>query len=82
MEHFNNIGKEFVSYFYRFNMHSTDYYPTCVDDWAETFLGSEKYHCEEYKDEAYLFVPYDEVYYQGLSKYIDKNWEKFNKNDM
>ena len=38
-----------------------------------------KYHCEEYKDEAYLFVPYDEEYYQGLSKYIDKAWEKFNE---
>lgn len=82
VEHFNNIGKEFVSYFYRFNMHSTDYYPTCVDDFAENYFGTEKYNCEEFHDEAYLFVPYDEEYYQGLSKYIDKNWEKFNKNDM
>lgn len=79
-EHFNELGKEFTDDFYRFNMFSTDYYPTCVDDWAETFLGSEKYHCEEYKDEAYLFVPYDEVYYQGLSKYIDKKWKEFINN--
>ena len=32
----------------------------------------EKYNCEEYKNEAYLFVPYNEKYYQGLSKYIDE----------
>lgn len=78
-QHFNEIGRKFALSFYQFNKHSTDYYPSCVDDWAETFLGSEKYHCEEYKDEAYLFVPYDEEYYQGLSKYIDKAWEKFNE---
>ena len=40
---------------------------------------AEKYNCEEYKDEAYLFVPYDEEYYKGLSEYIDIAWKKFNK---
>lgn len=76
-EHFNDLGREFTESFYLFNKHTIDYYPSCVDHWAETFLGSERYHCEEYKDEAYLFVPYDEVYYQGLSKYIDKKWQEF-----
>lgn len=51
-------------------------YPSCVDDYAKQVLGEEKYHCAEYKNEAYLYVPYKEAYYQGLSRYIDEAWEK------
>ena len=74
LEHFNEAGKEFTKQFYAFNGKG---YPRCVDKYAEEVLGTEKYNCEEYKDEAYLFVPYDEAYYQGLSKYIDEAWEEF-----
>ena len=75
--HFNEVGQEFVGEFYVFN--TGDGFPACVDKYAEKVLGSEKYHCEEYKDEAYLFVPFNEDYYQGLSKYIDDKFEKFLK---
>ena len=74
--HFKKDVQVFASRFYVFGREG---YPSCVDDYAEKQLGSEKYNCEEYKDEAYLFVPYDEKYYKGLSKYIEKEWKKFNR---
>ena len=74
--HFKKECQVFLKSFYRFN---TNGYPACVDDYCEKVLGSEKYNCEEYKNEAYLFVPYDEKYYKGLSKYIDKAWKQFNR---
>lgn len=74
--HFNKVCMDFAKSFYVFGR---DGYPACVDEYAEKVLGTEKYNCEEYKDEAYLFVPYNEEYYKGLSKYIDKAWKKFNR---
>lgn len=74
-DHFSKMGLYFVKDFYRFNVGTG--YPACVDAYAEKVLGSEKYNCEEYKNEAYLFVPYNEKYYKGLSKYIDKEWKKY-----
>ena len=74
-DHFNKMGLYFVKDFYRFNTGKG--FPACVDEYAEKVLGSERYNCAEYKNEAYLFVPYDEKYYKGLSKYIDKEWKKY-----
>jgi hypothetical protein len=50
-----------------------------VDNVAMDFFGKEKYNCEEFGDEAYLFVPYDENYYKAMCKYINKNYKKFLK---
>lgn len=76
-DHFKKQALMFIKQFYVFN--SGKGFPACVDDYAEKRLGSERYNCEEYKNEAYLFVPYDEEYYQGLKKYIDKAWKRFNR---
>jgi len=72
--HFKKEAQRFVNKFYVFGNVG---YPNCVDEYAEKVLGTEKYNCAEYKNEAYLFVPYDEKYYKGLSKYIEKEWKKF-----
>lgn len=74
--HFTKPCSDFAKSFYVFGEQG---YPACVDEYAEKVLGSELYHCDEYKDEAYLFVSYNEAYYKGLSKYIDKAWKKYNK---
>lgn len=71
---FNGTGGDFATSFYVFNNNG---YPSCVDAFAEDYFGTEKYNCEEFQDEAYLFVPYNEDYYKGLSKYIDKAWDEF-----
>lgn len=74
-DHFNKAGMYFIRDFYRFNTGKG--FPACVDEFVEKTMGSEKYHCEEYKNEAYLFMQYDEKYYKGLSKYLDREWKKY-----
>lgn len=74
LAHFNDIGQDFARKYYVFGQGG---YPSDVDKYAEEYFGTEKYNSEEFQDEAYLFVPYDEKYYHGLSKYIDKAFEKY-----
>ncbi len=76
IRHFKEEIKPFVLKFYVFGDNG---FPGCVDKYAEKVLGTEKYNCDEYKNEAYLFVPYDEEYYKGLSEYIDKAFREYNK---
>lgn len=72
--YFKDDCKLFVCIFYQFS--GENIYPGCVDKNAEVYFGTEKYNSEEFKDEAYLFVPYDYEYYKNLSAYIDEAWEK------
>lgn len=74
--HFNKAGKNFSRKFYVFNSGMMKGFPHCVDLYAMKYFGKEKYNCEEFHDEAYLFVPFDEAYYQGLSQYIETAWKK------
>ena len=73
-----HLKEEIQPFARKFYVFGDNGFPVCVDRYAEKVLGSEKYHCDEYKDEAYLFVPYDEEYYKGLSEYITKAFEEFN----
>lgn len=41
-----------------------EYYPADVDDNALRFFGPERYHSDEFQDEAYLFIPFEEDYYR------------------
>ena len=75
--HFNETGKAFVNEYYNFNTGKG--FPACVDKVSENYFGTEKYNCEEFHNEAYLFTPYDENYYKNLSAFIEAEWEKFNK---
>ena len=52
-------------------------YPEDVDCMAKDYFGEEKYNCEEFQNEAYLFVPYGEEYYVRITKYINENYRKF-----
>ena len=76
-KHFNETGKAFVNSFYNFN--TGNGFPACVDKVSENYFGTEKYNCEEFHNEAYLFTPYDEDYYKNLTAFIDAEWENFNK---
>ena len=73
-QHFNDVGQEFTNSFYEFNGQG---YPSCVDKYDLEVLGEEKYNCKEYQNEAYMFVEYNEEYYQGLSRYIDEAFQKY-----
>ena len=73
---FDQKGRAFAGYYY--GEGDSPYYPADVDDNALRFFGPERYHSNEFQDEAYLFIPFDEDYYQAMAKVIDrrfKNWK-------
>ncbi len=74
----NFLGAGFAHYYYNWERSDAEFfYPADVDDYAEKYFGTEKYNSEEFQDEAYLFVPFDEEYYQGMSKYIERAFSAF-----
>ena len=44
---------------------------------AKEYFGEEKYDSDEFNDEAYLFVPFNEEYITMMYKYIDKAYSDF-----
>lgn len=74
----NFLGANFVNQYYNWLRDDGEYFfPADVDAYAEKYFGTEKYNSAEFQDEAYLFVPFDEEYYRGLSKYIDRAFFDF-----
>lgn len=74
---FNETGRQFAAYYYDHSHDDGPCYPADVDDYALHYFGEERYHDEAFQDEAYLFVPYDEAYYQGMKAYIDHYFAEF-----
>ena len=73
---FNKIGRAFSSYYY--GEPDSPYFPSDIDNYALEYFGSEQYHSEEFQDEAYLFIPFDEDYYQAMAEVIEErftNWQ-------
>ena len=70
---FNQQGRAFAGYYY--GEGDSPYYPADVDDNALRFFGPERYHSNEFQDEAYLFIPFDEDYYQAMAKVIEERFE-------
>lgn len=73
---FNQQGRAFAGYYY--GEGDSPYYPADVDDNALRFFGPEWYHSDEFQDEAYLFIPFDEDYYQAMAEVIEErftNWQ-------
>lgn len=72
------VGAGFAHYYYNWdNDDAPRFYPADVDDYAERYFGTERYNCEEFGDEAYMFVPFDEEYYKGMCPYIERAFLEF-----
>ena len=71
--HFTEEGEGFADSYFR---REPNGYSFDVDLNAEEYFGSH-YNDSKYKNEAYLFIPYDDNYYQNISKYIDSAWESY-----
>ncbi|BBF23138.1 suppressor of fused domain protein [Sutterella megalosphaeroides] len=69
----NDKGYDFARYYYGDNQ-QPPYYPCDVDDHAFRFFGAERYFSAEFQDEAYLFVPFDERYYEEIAEVIQTRW--------
>lgn len=78
LRYFCKEGQEFTRAYYYFDENAENIYPGHVDQHALEHFGEEKYHCDEFQDEAYLFVPWDETYYQAMARKIDaayRSWK-------
>lgn len=76
--YFNEQGAAFADYYY--GEGGAPYFPADIDDYALTYFGQARYHSDEFQDEAYLFVPFDEDYYQGMARVIGRRWSVWQQN--
>ena len=77
---FNEVGSAFAGYYY--GVSDSPYFPSDIDDYALRFFGPERYHSDEFQDEAYLFIPFDEDYYQAMAKVIEERFENWQGQDF
>lgn len=73
-------GEAFTRWYYGYNVNEDHYYPCDVDQYALEFFGEEKFNSPEYQDEAYLFIPWEEKYYQEMAKKIEKRYCQWKSN--
>ena len=74
---FNQQGRAFAGYYY--GEGDSPYYPADIDDYALKYFGPSRYHSNEFQQEAYLFIPFDEKYYQAMVQVIEErfaNWQE------
>ena len=72
---FNQKGRAFASYYY--GEPDSPYFPSDIDNYAIGMIGEVRNYSDEIQDEAYLFIPFNEVYYQAMAKVMDirfANW--------
>ena len=76
---FNEEGWQFARYYYNYcSEMDSPHYPSDIDDYALRFFGPERYHSDEFQSEAYLFIPFDESYYNDMAEVIGRryaNWK-------
>lgn len=76
---FNDVGKEFVRYYYDYDFDDGDFFPADIDNYAKRIFGEKRYYSPELKREAYLYLNFDEKYYQDMKEVIDKIYNKWLK---
>ena len=77
---FNQKGRAFAHYYYGEN--DAPYYPADIDDYALKYFGPSRYHSNEFQQEAYLFIPFDEKYYQAMAQVIEERFENWQGQDF
>ena len=70
---FNDIGKEFIRHYYDYDFDDGEkaFFPRNIDEYAKRIFGEERYYSPELKREAYLYLTFDEKYYQDMKAVID-----------
>lgn len=71
--YFNGRGETF-SWYYYYGVLEAPNFPSDIDDYALRYFGPARYHSNEFQQEAYLFIPYDEDYYQAMAAVIQERW--------
>lgn len=75
--YFNGEGAAFAEWYYGDGLDKSHYYPCDVDEHAREYFGDERYNSAEFQDEAYLFVPWSEEYYQALAQRIEAQFYRW-----
>ncbi len=70
---FGEEGEAFARYYYGHG--DAPYFPSDIDDYSLRYFGPARYHSDEFQDEAYLFVPFDEDYYRAMAQVIQGRWD-------
>ncbi len=79
---FNDIGKEFIRHYYDYDNINRNFYPGDIDKYAKRIFGEERYYSPELKREAYLYLTFDEKYYQdidGEKAFFPRNIDEYAK---
>ena len=56
-------------------------FPGDIDDHALQYFGPARYRSDEFQDEAYLFVPFDEDYYQAMAQVLERRFQDWQGRD-
>ncbi len=79
--YFNEEGQAFAEYYYADSL-VTPSFPADIDNYAFEYFGEKRYHSKEFDDEAYLFIPFNEDYYQAMANIIQKRWDIWQNQDV
>lgn len=71
--YFNYKAQSFIRYYYLDG--ESPHYASDIDEHALEYFGEDRYFSDEFKDEAYLFIPFDENYYFDMAEVIQHTWE-------
>ena len=72
---FNSLGMSFNQFY--FSEKSNPMYAKDVDSYSLNYFGVKRYYSGEFQDEAYLFVPFTEEYYQNQKQIIEQRFHDF-----
>ena len=75
---FGGEGEDFARYYYGDG--DAPYFPSDIDNYALRCFGAARYHSNEFKQEAYLFIPFDEDYYAAMAATIAQRWDAWKRN--
>lgn len=76
LPYFNEKGISFSEWYY--DSSDTEHnFPCDIDSYAEKYFGTERYNSDEFQDEAYLFVPWTEKYYQNMARIMDQRYKQW-----
>lgn len=74
---FNEEGRAFSLYYY--NNPDQPYFPSDIDNYALDYFGPDRYHSDEFRQEAYLFIPFGEAYRRRMDETITRRWNAWQR---
>lgn len=74
---FDETGDGFAWSYYDYSDPDEPFYPSDVDAHAVRLFGAARCNSDEFGHEAYLFIPFDENYYQAMRETLDRRFNSW-----